>query len=185
MKDSFGLFEKIETSIEGLFEIQTKVRGDNRGSFIKTFHIDAFKELNLETDFIERYHSTSVKNVLRGMHFQTPPADHVKLVYCAEGKVLDVVVDLRKNSSTFGKHQKFNLDAEKGNMIYIPKGLAHGFLTLSDKAVMFYNQTTVYSLENDKGVLWSSCEIDWNCTAPILSERDKKHPALADFDSPF
>ena len=114
MKDTKGIFEKVETPLEGCYEILSKVRGDNRGAFIKTFNIDSFKELGLETKFKEAYYSTSIKNVLRGMHFQTPPADHVKLVYCAVGKVLDVVVDLRKNSATFGKHQKFYLDAKKG-----------------------------------------------------------------------
>ena len=179
------LFEKIETSLEGCFEIQPIVRGDIRGSFVKTFHENSFAELGLETDFKEQYYSTSIKNVLRGMHFQTPPADHVKLVYCILGKVMDVVVDLRKKSSTYGKHQIFYLDSEKGNMAYIPKGLAHGFLTLSEKAVMLYNVTTVYSPENDSGILWNSCGIDWKCDAPILSERDKKHLTLENFDSPF
>ena len=185
MKDSLGLFEKIETSLSGCFEIQPAVRGDSRGTFIKTFHADAFQELGLETNFVESLCTTSKKNVLRGLHFQTPPVDHVKLVYCAEGKVMDVVVDLRKTSATFGKHEIFYLDSEKGNMVYIPKGLAHGFLTLSEKAVMIYNLTTVYSPEHDKGILWNSCGIDWKCDSPILSERDKKHLAFAEFDSPF
>ena len=185
MKDSHGLFEKIATPFEGCFELLPIVRKDSRGSFVKTFHIDAFVELGLETDFKEEYHSESVKNVLRGMHFQTPPADHVKLVSCTAGAVKDVVVDLRKNSATFGKHCVFELTAEKNNMLYIPKGLAHGFLTLSERATMVYKVTSVYSPEHDKGVLWSSCGIDWQCDTPILSERDKKHPSLAEFDSPF
>ena len=178
-------FKKIETPLEGCFELQPIVRGDNRGSFVKTFHADAFAELGLDTDFKEEYYSTSIKNVLRGMHFQTPPADHVKLVCCTEGAVKDVVVDLRKNSPTFGKHCAFELTAEKANMLYIPKGFAHGFLTLSERATMLYKVTTVYSPENDKGILWSSCGIDWQCDAPILSARDQKHPPLAEFDSPF
>ena len=185
MKDSFGLFEKISTPLDGCFELRAKVRGDNRGAFIKTFHANAFKELLLYADFKEQLCTTSTKNVLRGMHFQTPPADHVKLVYCASGRVMDVAVDLRKKSPTFGRHFVVELDAAAGNMLYLPKGLAHGFLTLSDTATMIYNLTSVYSPENDMGVLWSSCGIDWNCDAPILSERDKNHPALADFDSPF
>lgn len=182
---STKLFELIETPLEGCFEIQPIVRGDRRGSFVKTFHFNAFVELGLETDFKEEFYSTSIKNVLRGMHFQTPPADHVKLVYCIEGAVKDVVVDLRKNSSTFGKHCAFELTSEKANMLYIPKGFAHGFLTLSERAIMLYNLTTVYSPENDKGILWNSCEIDWQCDAPILSDRDKLHPPLSEFNSPF
>ena len=178
-------FEKIATPLEGCFELQPIVRGDNRGSFVKTFHADAFADLGLDTDFKEEYYSTSIKNVLRGMHFQTPPADHVKLVCCTEGAVKDVVVDLRKNSPTFGKHCTFELTAEKANMLYIPKGFAHGFLTLSERATMLYKVTTVYSPENDKGILWSSCGIDWQCDTPILSARDQTHPPLAEFYSPF
>ncbi len=179
------LFEKISTPFEGCFELQPIVRGDSRGSFVKTFHADAFAELGLVTDFKEEYYSTSIKNVLRGMHFQTPPADHVKLVLCMEGAVKDVLVDLRKDSATFGKHCAFELTAAKANILYIPKGLAHGFLTLSERATMFYKVTSVYSPENDKGILWSSCNIDWQCDSPILSTRDQNHPPLAEFDSPF
>lgn len=178
-------FEKIDMPLDGCYEIKTIIRGDKRGSFVKIFHADIFAELGLMTDFKEEYFSTSVKNVLRGMHFQTPPADHIKLVCCVEGAVKDVVVDLRKNSATFGKHCIIELSAEKSNMLYIPKGLAHGFLTLSERATMLYNVTTVYSPEHDKGILWSSCGIDWQCDVPILSERDKKHPPLKEFDSPF
>ena len=185
MKDSLGLFEKIETPLEGCFEIQTVVRKDARGKFLKTFHLEAFKELGLETNFVESYYSVSKKNCLRGMHFQTPPADHVKLVYCISGAVIDVVVDIRKNSPTFGKHQKFYLDDKIGEMLYIPKGFAYGFLVVSEFATMVYNVTTVYSPENDKGILWSSCGIDWECENPILSERDLQHPKFKEFNSPF
>ncbi len=178
-------FEKITTTLDGLFELQPIVRGDSRGSFVKIFHADTFAELGLATDFKEEYFSTSIKNVLRGLHFQTPPADHVKLVTCIEGAVKDVAVDLRKNSATFGKHFMIELSAEKSNMLYIPKGLAHGFLTLTERATMLYNVTTVYSPANDKGILWSSCGIDWQCDTPILSDRDKIHPTFAEFDSPF
>ena len=180
-----ALFEKVSTPLEGLFELQPIVRGDNRGSFVKIFHANIFAELELATDFREEYYSTSIKNVLRGMHFQTPPADHVKLVTCLEGAVKDVIVDLRKSSATFGKHCSFELSAEKANMLYIPKGLAHGFLTLSERAIMLYNVTSVYSPENDKGILWSSCGIDWQCDVPIISARDQRHPTLTEFDSPF
>ena len=183
--DRLKLFEKIDTALEGCFEIQAKFRGDNRGSFVKTFHEESFSQLGLCTEFKEMFCTTSAKNVLRGLHFQTPPCDHVKLVYCAFGKVMDVAVDLRKKSPTYGKFHVVELDGEKGNMLYLPKGLAHGFLTLSDKAVIVYSLTSVYSPEHDKGILWSSCGIDWKISEPILSERDKKHPHLKDFKSPF
>ena len=183
--DSYGLFEKIATPLDGCFEIQAIVRGDNRGSFIKTFHADAFRELGLADEFKEEYYSTSTKNVLRGLHFQTPPAAHDKFVYCVSGEILDVAVDLRKSSPTYGKFHTCQLIGGKGRAMYLPVGFAHGFLTLSERAIIVCKTTTVYSPENDKGILWSSCGIDWGITAPILSERDKKNPALAEFDSPF
>lgn len=174
-------FEKTATDFDGCYELRAEISEGRR----VTFSAEIFSEFGLDADFKESLCTTSTKNVLRGMHFQTPPADHVKLVYCIDGEVMDVVVDLRKNSPTFGRHQKFYLSGDNGKIIYIPRGLAHGFLTLSDTATMIYNLTSVYSPENDKGILWSSCGIDWGVTAPILSERDKKHPALADFNSPF
>ena len=185
MKDKNGIIEKIATLLEGCFELRSVVRGDNRGAFIKTFHFDAFKELGLASDFKEEYYSISTKNVLRGLHFQTPPEDHDKFVYCVEGEVMDVAFDLRKNSATYGKYHTCTLGGGKGNAMYLPKGFAHGFLTLSERAIIVCKTTTVYSPENDKGILWNSCGIDWNCDAPILSERDTKHPAFADFNSPF
>ena len=185
MKDSLGLFEKIETPLEGCFEIQSVVREDNRGSFIKTFHSAAFEEFGIFADFQEEYYSTSIKNVLRGLHFQTPPADHNKFVYCPKGTVMDVAVDLRKKSLTYGKHHVCILEGGKGKAIYLPKGFAHGFLTLSDYAIIVCKTDTVYSPENDSGILWNSCNIDWKCKEPILSERDKKHLPFSEFDSPF
>ena len=180
-----ALFEKIATPLEGCFELLPIIRGDNRGSFVKTFHADTFAELGLVTDFKEEFYSTSIKNVLRGMHFQTPPADHVKLVHCMEGAVKDILVDLRKNSATFGKHATCILEGGKGNLMYLPKGFAHGFLTLSERAIIVCKTTTVYSPENDKGILWSSCGINWLCDAPILSDKDMNLPPVAEFDSPF
>lgn len=174
-------FKKIETPLEDCFELFPIVHE----GVIKNFDAEEFAEMGLATDFKEEFFSTSIKKVLRGMHFQTPPADHVKLVCCVEGAVKDVVVDLRKNSATFGKHCAFDLSAEKANMLYIPKGFAHGFLTLSEKATMLYNVTSVYSPENDKGILWNSCGIDWQCAEPILSDRDKAHSSLTEFNSPF
>ena len=185
MKDSFGLFERIDTKLEGCYEIQPVVREDSRGIFIKTFHESAFKELSLATDFIEQYHSMSVKNVVRGLHFQIPPAEHEKLVYCTVGKVMDVALDLRKNSETYGEFHVFTLDWEKGNMAYLPKGMAHGFCTLSDKAVMMYMVTSQYDPKHDSGILWSSAGIPWPVEQPILSERDQIFVKLEDFKSPF
>lgn len=180
-----NLFTKIETPLEGCFELQPIVRGDVRGSFIKTFHVGAFEEMGLATDFKEEFHTISFKNVIRAMHFQIPPEAHIKLVYCAEGAVMDVILDLRKNSPTYGKFHVVELDARKGNSLYMPIGIAHGYKVLSEHSVVVYKTTTVFSAECDTGVLWNSCGIDWQCDNPILSEKDKTLPTLAEFDSPF
>ena len=185
MKDKNGLFERIDTPLEGFFEIKPVVRSDVRVSFIKTFHEPAFKELGLETDFIEEFHTISVKNVIRAMHFQLPPEDHVKLVYCAEGCVMDVVADLRKSSPTYGKFHIVNLDSKIGNMLYIPKGFAHGYQVLTERSVVIYKTTTVFSAKHDTGLMWNSFGIPWTCDDPILSDKDKVLPKFADFDSPF
>jgi len=168
-----------------VFEIISSIHEDQRGCFRKTFQDSVFRQLGMPVDFSEEYYSVSKKNVLRGLHFQLPPMDHEKIVYCPLGKVMDVVVDLRKKSDSFGQYQIFDLSAEKGNMIYIPKGFAHGFYTLSDEAIMMYKVTSLYSKEHDSGILWSSLGIPWPTTSPILSERDQSFLHLSDFDSPF
>jgi dTDP-4-dehydrorhamnose 3,5-epimerase len=178
------MFEIRETAIPGCLELQPIVRGDSRGQFVKTFHADFFNSNRLETDWREQYYSTSRRGVLRGMHFQTPPHSHSKLVYCTSGTILDVVVDLRTGSPAFGDHISLDISADTGNILYLPEGLAHGFYTVSDATVV-YNVSTVYSPENDTGVLWSSIGMDWPDAAPDLSERDKTFPAFADFTSPF
>ena len=165
--------KKIETTISGCFELQPNVLIDDRGRLVKTFHEDSFLSLNLETNFKEEYYTISRKNVLRGLHFQLPPNDHIKCVTCLSGKLFDVVVDLRKESPTFKKHFTIELDSEKGNMLYIPKGLAHGFYALSDNAIFLNRTTTVYHPESDTGIHWNSCGVKWPDLNPILSEKDK------------
>ncbi len=140
------------SKIPGCFEITPQIFKDERGMFVKTFHKDVFKEHGLETGFVEEYYSFSCKGVLRGLHFQLPPKDHVKLVYCVSGEVLDAVVDLRVGSPTYGQFELFEVSAEKANMIYIPKGLAHGFYVESENAIMMYKVTTVYSPDHDTGL---------------------------------
>jgi len=175
-----------ETIIPGCFEISPYVFTDERGSFVKTFHYDIFHNHGLETEWREEYYSVSRKGVLRGLHFQLPPHDHVKLVYCIAGSVLDAVLDLRKGSPTFGQFLLTELSAEKANMLYIPKGLAHSFYTLSESATMMYKVTTVYSSENDAGILWNSAGIVWPDREPITSQRDSSFPTLSAFtDNPF
>lgn len=173
------------TKIPGCFEITTKIFRDERGLFVKTFHEDVFREYGLETHFAEEYYSFSHKRVLRGLHFQLPPMDHVKLVYCVAGKVLDVVVDLRINSPTYSDFLIFEISSERANMVYVPKGLAHGFYVLSEKAIMMYKVTTVYSPEHDTGILWNSVGIPWPVENPVVSKRDSELVAFKDFKSPF
>ena len=174
-----------KTSIPGCFIINPYKMDDNRGTFVKTFHRTDFENIGLEANYAEEYYSYSTRKVIRGLHFQIPPMDHTKIVYCPFGEILDAVVDLRKGSPSYKKFEVFNLTSDKGNMIYIPPGLAHGFAVLSREAVVVYNVTSVYSSECDTGILWSSAGIPWPHNNPIISKRDKKFKPLDEFDSPF
>ena len=179
------MFKVEETPLKGCLKICPIVREDRRGAFVKTFHVDAFRELGLPTVFAEAYFSVSHRNVLRGLHFQTPPMAHEKIVYCTEGEILDAVVDLRCSSPTYGQHIVIPLRASEGTMLYIPRGMAHGFCTHSDNAVMMYHVTSVYAPAFDAGIRWDSAGIPWEIENPVISERDMAFPALADFVSPF
>lgn len=177
--------ELIESTIPGCYELKPLIRSDERGTFVKTFHAPSYLSLGLSTDFVEEYYSISNKNVIRGMHFQLPPYDHIKLVYCTSGIVMDAVIDLRKGSPTFKQYTLFELSAKKANMIYIPKGLAHGFCVLSEQATMIYKVSTIYSPNSDSGIRWDSVDINWPTSAPIISQRDQNFRSLKEFDSPF
>lgn len=165
-------FEIKETVIPGCFELIPKVHSDARGLFIKTFHSGEFGSLGLETSFSEEFYSVSRKGVLRGLHYQKPPADYIKTVTCVHGSVLDAVLDLRKDSPSFGRHAVFTLDAARPAVIYIPKGVAHGFYSLSDHAIMAYATSAVHSPEHDAGILWNSAGIPWPDPSPAISPRD-------------
>ncbi|MES9874663.1 MAG: dTDP-4-dehydrorhamnose 3,5-epimerase [Candidatus Sedimenticola sp. 6PFRAG7] len=179
------MFELKETSICGCFEVQPQVFDDLRGRFVKVFHIDEFTKLGLDTHFAEEYYSQSNHGVIRGMHFQTPPFEHVKVVYCVQGEVQDVVLDLRKGSPSYGKSAFVKLSAKQGNFLYIPKGLAHGFCVTSETATLIYKVSTAYNSKNDSGVLWNSFGFKWPTSNPILSVRDESFKPLSQFDSPF
>lgn len=179
------MIELISTMIPGCYEIHPKILKDERGLFVKTFHWDAFQNRGLVTHFAEEYYSYSKHGVLRGLHFQTPPMEHTKVVYCLSGEALDVVVDLRVGSSTYGKHIMITLSSEKANMIYIPQGLAHGFYVTGQHAIMLYKVTSVYSPENDSGILWNSVGADWPDDDPIISKRDQIFTSFDLFKSPF
>lgn len=174
-----------ESKISGCYKLNPKIISDNRGVFVKTFHEHIFTQAGLETCFAEEYYSVSHKGVLRGLHFQTPPKEHTKIVYCVYGEVMDVVVDLRVGSPTYGKYDVFDLNSEKANMLYIPKGLAHGFYVKSNSAVLMYKVTTIYSPENDTGIRWDSVGIPWPIDNPIISERDRMLPKFEDIHNIF
>lgn len=181
------MFDVFSCEIPGVFEIRPIVRSDIRGNFVKIFHKDVFAEHGLILDFAEMYHTTSQPGVVRGLHFQTPPHDYVKLVGCVAGSVFDAVVDLRRGSPTFGQHQVFRLSQSEGNLLYLPSGIAHGFCVEAkdDPATMFYVTSAVYAPDHDGGIAWDSAGIAWPVTNPLLSDRDRALPRMADFDSPF
>ncbi|MBW4330264.1 dTDP-4-dehydrorhamnose 3,5-epimerase [Stakelama sp. CBK3Z-3] len=173
------------TGIPGCYVLQARLLRDRRGSFIKTFHTPRFEELGLRTDWREEYFSASAKGVVRGMHFQLPPVDHAKMVFCLTGEVLDVVVDLRRGSPAFGTALGFTLSAENGRGLYLPTGCAHGFVSKAEDSGMYYKVTSVHAPEQDAGIAWDSIAFDWPVSDPELSDRDRRHPRFADFETPF
>lgn len=179
------MFDLRETGIPGCLEIQPTIHEDTRGRFVKVFHGAEFLKLGLETEFREEYYTTSRANVIRGMHFQAPPFDHVKLIYCTEGSVFDIAIDIRRNSPHFGRFAVVRLSKEKGNAIYISKGFAHGFCVTSADATLVYRVSTVHSPAHDLGIRWDSVGIPWPTDLPMISDRDRSLPSLADFSSPF
>ena len=174
-----------ETFIPGLKLIHLKEYQDIRGSFIKVFNEEFFAENGLETNFKESYYSIFAKNVLRGMHFQIPPFEHTKLVYLNQGKILDVVLDIRKSSPTYGQHYSIDLKPENPILVYIPVGCAHGFLSLEDQTLVTYMQATCYNNKCDKGIKYNSFGMDWGINVPIISERDLSFPDFPDTNFNF
>lgn len=175
----------IASEIPGCFVIDLQAFHDARGSFVKTFRATSFRELGLESTFTESFYSTSNEGVLRGMHFQLPPVDGAKLVYVLQGAILDVATDLRRGSPAYGKSVSFELEASTATAVYIPRGVAHGFLTTKGPATVVYSVSSEYVPQLDAGVHWDSLGFDWPISAPLLSARDTGFPALRDFDSPF
>lgn len=175
---------KITELLPSVWEIELNAIQDLRGSFVKSFAKTAFDSLAPDFQLHEEYYSISKKDVLRGMHFQTPPYDHLKIVYCIHGKALDVLLDLRCGP-TYGSSRKIVLDASSPTLLVIPKGVAHGFRSLVDGTTLVYKTTAEHMPDNDAGILWSSFNLDWGLDRPILSERDTLHPNLKDFVTPF
>jgi dTDP-4-dehydrorhamnose 3,5-epimerase len=173
-----------KTIIDGVLLRKNKVIIDERGSFTKSFVASEFMKYGLCVNFTEEFYSFSKKDVVRGMHFQMPPAAHDKVVYCAMGRVLDVVLDLRRMSTTYKKFLALEVSAAGGEMLYIPKGCAHGFLAIED-SIMVYKLETEHSPENDTGISWESFGFKWPVKHPTLSGRDLTHIDLDAFRSPF
>lgn len=182
-------FNKIETGIEGLYILEPTVFGDERGFFLESYSKRDFEEIGIPYEFVQDNHSKSKKGVLRGMHFQTQYSQD-KLVRVVAGSVYDVVVDLRKGSKTFGKYFGVLLTAQNKRQFFVPKGFAHGFLTLEDNTEFLYKCTEYYMPQFDSGILWNDSEvgIDWKLSEfqiteseLTLSEKDKKQQTLAQF----
>ena len=174
-----------KTIIEGLYILDLFHAEDNRGGFVKTFHKDSFEKAGLNAVFEESFYSINNKGVIRGMHFQIPPYDHHKLVYCTNGSLNDVILDIRKNSATYGQHLKIKLTGTDNKAIYIPKGLAHGFESLENHTMMTYLTSTMHQPTHDRGIKFDSFDCNWETKTPIINQRDLEWSSLADFDSPF
>ncbi len=179
----------IKTDIEGPVIIEPKVFKDARGYFFESYSKRVFDAEVAPVDFVQDNESCSTYGVIRGLHFQRPPFCQAKLVRCVKGRVLDVAVDIRKGSPTYGKHVAVELTEDNHRQFFIPHGFAHGFSVLSDIAIFQYKCDNYYHPEADGGIsiLDSSLGIDWQIdpTQANLSEKDKNHPLLKDFDSPF
>ncbi len=171
-------FKKLE--IPDAILITPKVFVDGRGFFMETYQKEEFAKAGITGEFVQQNHSKSVKGVLRGLHYQKEPYAQAKLVRCIKGEIFDVAVDIRKNSPTFGKYVSVILSEENKNMLYIPRGFAHGFEVLSDEAEVVYSIDNIYSKDSESGIIWNDphIKINWPIKSPILSEKDKKWPNI-------
>jgi len=172
----------IPTDFEGLFVLETPVFGDDRGYFFEGYNRDKLLQLGLDINVAQTNISESQEGVVRGLHFQNPPFAQGKLIRVLKGAVLDVVVDIRKNSKTFGKYYTIELSEQNKLALWVPAGFAHGFKTLENNTLFYYDCTEVYSKEHEGGIRWNDPEIgiDWGIADPILSPKDKVAPLLKD-----
>lgn len=176
-----------KTFIEGLLVLKPKVFEDARGYFFESYNQKLLEEVGVKENFVQDNQSLSQKGVLRGMHFQKPPHAQGKLVRVITGAVLDIVVDIRKGSPTYGKYFAIELTEHNKTMFWIPVGFAHGFLTLQDNTVFYYKCNNYYNKESEGSIAWNDKDINinWNIESPLLSDKDKTGIALKDFISPF
>ncbi|MDI6801269.1 MAG: dTDP-4-dehydrorhamnose 3,5-epimerase [Thermodesulfovibrionales bacterium] len=180
-------FEFTRLEIPDVILIKPKVFKDERGFFVETYKRSDFRSFGINEHFIQDNHSMSVKNVLRGLHYQKNPQAQGKLVRCIHGRIFDVAVDIRKDSPAYGRWVGVELSEENKLMLYIPVGFAHGFLALSGTAEIVYKCTEEYSPENDSGIIWNDPEINigWPVNEPVISEKDRGLPLLKDADNNF
>jgi dTDP-4-dehydrorhamnose 3,5-epimerase len=172
---------RVKTRIEGLTLIEPEVHGDSRGFFVETYASEEWAGLGVDAEFVQQNHSRSLRGTLRGLHFQTSPGQ-AKLLRCARGEILDVAVDLRKDSVTYGQWEAHVLDEEKHQQLFVPIGFAHGFVVLSEVADVCYQVSSLYDPATEMGIAWDDPEIgvDWQVAEPLLSERDKTAPHLSE-----
>ena len=179
--------EITQTGLPDLILIKPKIWQDARGYFFESYHQAQWNEKGLNFHFVQENQSLSSRGVLRGLHFQYPPKAQAKLVRVIKGSVLDVVLDIRKGSPTYGQHYSIVLSEQNFLQMYVPIGFAHGFLTLEDNTIFSYKCSDFYAPEIENGVLWNdeSLQIAWNIESPLLSLKDTKLPRLSELDSPF
>lgn len=173
-----------QLKLKDVFEITLNPRLDERGFFLRTYDTKIFDEAGINKNWVQENHSKTIKKgTIRGLHFQLPPFAETKLIRCIRGEILDVFVDLRKNSDTFGHWDSIILSEKKFNMVLVPKGFAHGFCTITDNCEVVYKVDNFYSPEFERGLLWNDndLKIQWPVENPILSDKDKKNLTLADF----
>lgn len=178
----------IETKIKDLYILEPRVFGDDRGYFFESFNSQTFQELiGEEVEFVQDNQSMSGENILRGLHFQNPPFAQGKLVRVIKGEVIDVAVDIRKDSPTYGEHVSVRLSGENNRMFWIPPGFAHGFSSLEEGTIFSYKCTNYYSKESEGSVAWDDPElnINWGVENPIISEKDQESPLFRDLKSKF
>lgn len=176
--------ESIAQPLPGVHVLRPKHFADERGVFVKTYHAGMFRDLAIDFTVAEEFYSVSKAGVVRGMHFQLPPHDHGKLVFCLTGRVLDVLVDLRRGEN-FGRTYSIELSAENRLQLFVPQGVAHGFLSQENDTLMLYKTSTVHAPSHDAGLRWDSFGFTWGVREPIVSKRDAALPAFREFVSPF
>ncbi|WOC39799.1 dTDP-4-dehydrorhamnose 3,5-epimerase [Polaribacter sp. HL-MS24] len=179
----------IKTEISDVYVIEPSVFGDNRGYFLESYNQKRFEEVVGKTSFLQDNESKSSKGVLRGLHFQKPPYEQAKLVRCIEGEVLDIAVDIRKKSKTYGQHIAVLLSGKNKRQLFVPRGFAHGFLVLSESATFAYKVDNTYAPEFDAGIRWNDkkLNIQWGLeeSEVLVSSKDSELPFFLEFESPF